>query len=130
MARRPFTPQELDELRHLAAQWGKIVARRAFGDDGPGLDVDFNAMEQIAQAAAAGLTAGTLQTLLDQQAAGLGAEQPCPDCGRSCPVRRQGRPLRAKGAELRQDEPICHCPDCRRDFFPPTADPAPRRARL
>jgi hypothetical protein len=130
MARRPFTPQELDELRHLAAQWGKVVARRAFGDAGPGRDVDFDAMEQVAQAAAAGLTEGTLQTLLDQQAAGLGELQPCPDCGRPCAVRRQDRPLRAKGAELRQSEPVCHCPDCRRDFFPPTADPAAGRARV
>jgi hypothetical protein len=130
MARRRFTPQELDELRQLAARWGKIVARRAFGDAGPGLDVDFDAMEQIAQAAAAGLTEGTLQTLLDRQAAGLGELQPCPDCGRPCAVHRQERPLRAKGAELRQSEPVCHCPDCRRDFFPPAADPAPGRARL
>ena len=125
MPRRPFTPQELDEFRHLAAQWGKIVARRAFGEGGPGLDVDFDAMEQIAQAAAAGLTEGTLQTLLDQQAAGLGEFQPCPDCGRPCAVHRQERPLRAKGADLCQSEPACHCPDCRRDFFPPAADPAP-----
>lgn len=72
MAQRPFTPQELDEIRQLAAQWDKIVARRAFGDDGPGLDIDFNAMEQVTQAAAAGLTQGTLQTLLDRQAADLG----------------------------------------------------------
>ena len=130
MARQPFAPQELDELRQLAAQWGKIVARRAFGDAGPGLDVDFNAMEQIAQAAAAGLTEGTLQTLLDQQAARLGELEPCPDCGRPCAVHRQDRPLRAKGAELHPSEPICHCPDCRRDFFPPTADPAAGRARV
>jgi hypothetical protein len=130
MARRPFTPQELHELRLLAAQWGKIVARRAFGDDGPGLDVDFNAMEQIAQAAAAGLTEGTLQTLLESQSAALGEEQPCPDCGRRCAIGRQERPLRAKGAELRQSEPVGHCPDCRRDFFPPTADPASGRARV
>src|SRR5437899_816301 len=54
MARRRFTPEELNGLRELASQWGKIVARRAFGDDGPGLDVDFDAMEQIAQAAARG----------------------------------------------------------------------------
>jgi hypothetical protein len=130
MARRRFTPQELDELRQLAAQWGKIVARRAFGASGPGLDVDFDAMEQIAQAAAAGLTEGTLQALLDQQAAGLGEVQPCPDCGRPCAVHRQARPLQAKGAELRQDEPVCHCPDCRRDFFPPATDPAAGRARV
>jgi hypothetical protein len=130
MARRPLTPQELDELRHLAGQWGKIVARRAFGESGPGLDVDFDAMEQIAQAAATGLTEATLQTLLDQQAAGLGAIQPCPDCGRPCAVHRRQRPLRAKGAELHPDEPTCHCPDCRRDFFPPAADPAAGRARV
>jgi hypothetical protein len=79
-------------------------------------------MEQIAQAAAAGLTEGTLQTLLEQQSAALGQQQPCPDCGRSCAVRRQERSLRARGAELRPSEPVCHCPDCRRDFFPPTAD--------
>ena len=130
MARRPFTPHELNELRHLAAQWGKIVARRAFGDDGPGLDVDFDAMEQLAQAAAAGLTEGTLQTLLERQATALGDQQLCPDCGRSCAVRRQERPLHVRGAELQQSEPICHCPDCRRDFFPPTADFASGRARL
>lgn len=130
MARRPFTADELRELRHLAAQWGKIVARRAFGGDGPGLDVDFDAMEQIAHAAAQGLTEGTLHTLLDSQATALGDEQPCPDCGLPCPVRRQPRPLHAKGVELRPNEPVAHCPACRRDFFPPASDPAVGRARV
>jgi hypothetical protein len=125
MAHRNFTPDEIQELRRLAAQWGKIVARRAFGDQGPGLDVDFATMEQIALAAAAGLTEGTLQTLLEQQANALGEHQPCPECGRPCAVRRQERPLQVPGAQLPQSEPLCHCPDCRRDFFPPTAHPAP-----
>jgi hypothetical protein len=49
----------------LAARWGKIVARHAFGADGPGTDVDLSAMEQVARAAAAGLTEGTLTTLLE-----------------------------------------------------------------
>jgi hypothetical protein len=30
-----------------------------------------------------------------------------------------------QGAALQQSEPVCHCPDCRRDFFPPTAPAAP-----
>jgi hypothetical protein len=124
MARHTLTPEELQELRLLAAQWGKIVARRAFGDDGPGLDVDLDAMEQLAHAAAAGLTEGTLHTLLEQQAHALGAQQPCPDCGRPCPLRRQQRPLQVQGTPLQQSEPVGHCPDCRRDFFPPTAYPA------
>lgn len=130
MARRPFTPQELLELRQLAAQWGNIVARRAFGDAGPGLDVDFDMMEPIAHAAAQGLTEGTRQTLLESQTAALGDPQPCPDCGPAGPVHRQERPLRTKGVELQQNEPVAHCPDCRRDFFPPAADPAAGRARV
>jgi len=125
MARRDFSPEEIHELRRLAASWGKIVARRAFGDQGPGLDVDFSTMEQIALAAAAGLTEGTLQTLLEQQADALGEQRPCPDCGRPCVLRRQERTLHTQGPPLQQSEPMGHCPDCRRDFFPPTADLAP-----
>ena len=114
-----FTPEDLDQLRTLAAQWGKIVSRRAFGDDGPGLDVDFRTFEQIATAAAQGLTEGTLQLLLQQQADKLPPEQPCPACGQLCLTQPHTRPLTAKGAEVQQAERIAHCPDCRRDFFPP-----------
>jgi len=119
MSTPPFTPAELDQLRNLAAQWGKIVSRRAFGDDGPGLDVDFRTFEQIAAAAAQGLTEGTLQLLLQQQADRLPHEQPCPDCAKLCPTEPHTRPLTAQGATVQQAERRAHCPDCRRDFFPP-----------
>lgn len=115
-----FTPEELDRLRALAAEWGKIVSKRAFGDAGPGLDVDFRTMEQIAAVAAQGLTEGTLQLLLEQQAQRLAHEQPCPHCGRLCPTEPHTRALTAQGAEVQQPERVAHCPDCRRDFFPPT----------
>lgn len=114
-----FTAAELDRLRTLAAEWGKIVSRRAFGDDGPGLDVDFRTFEQIATAAAQGLTEGTLQLLLEQQAAKLPHDQPCPTCGTLCPTQAQTRTLTAQGAAVQQVERRAHCPDCRRDFFPP-----------
>ena len=131
MPRRNFTPQELQKIRELAAGWGKIVARQAFGDDGPALDVDFAALEQLAAAAAQGLTEGTLTCLLEQHAQRLGAQQPCPDCGRLCAVRREPRDLHVRGGPvLCQSEPIGHCPDCRRDFFPPAAPAVPRRPRL
>jgi hypothetical protein len=35
-----------------------------------------------------------------------------------------------RGGRLDQQELVCHCPDCRRDFFPPAAPVAPRRPRL
>src|SRR5947199_355074 len=53
MARREFPPELLQEVRDLAAGWGKIMARRACGEGGPGLDTDFEAMEQLARADAA-----------------------------------------------------------------------------
>ena len=123
MPRRGLTAAELQELRQLATGWGKIIARRAGGDHGPvDLEFDLDAMEQIAQAAAAGLREGTLQTLLEQRAAPLGDQQPCPDCGRPCPLRQEARTLHVQGGlPLPYDEPVCHCPDCRRDFFPPKA---------
>ena len=130
MPRRQLSPQELQAIRDFAAQWGKIIARRAFGDAGPGTAVDFQTMEEIARAAAAGVGEGTLDVLLHQQADRLGAEQPCPACGRSCTVQREDRPLTFHGGQLRHREPVCHCPDCRRDFFPPTAAAASRRPRL
>ena len=115
-----FTAEELDQLRVLAAQWGKIVSRRAFGDEGPGLDVDFRTFEQIAAVAAQGLTEGTLQLLLRQQADKLPHDQPCPARGELCPTQPHSRTLTAQGADIQQTERIAHCPDCRRDFVPPT----------
>ena len=130
MPRRQLTPQQLRELRDLAARWGKIIARRAFGEAGPGPGVDFQAMEEAAAAAAAGLTEGALGALLGQQTQALGAEQPCPDCGHLCRVDYEDRPLAVKGGQIALHEPVCHCPDCRRDFFPPAAGPAPGQPRL
>ena len=131
MPRRNFTPRELQKIRELAAGWGKIIARQAFGEGGPDLDVDFAALEQLATVAAQGLTEGTLSCLLEQHAQRLGEQQPCPDCGRLCAVGREPRELHVRGGPvLSQSEPVCHCPDCRRDFFPPAAPAAPGRPRL
>lgn len=130
MPQRALTPEQLLELRQLAAQWGKTISRRAFGEDGPGLDVDFALMEQIAQAAAQGITEGTLQSLLEQQSDTLGEQQPCPHCGHMCPMRREPRDLQAKGVKLEQNEPVAHCPACRRDFFPSASHFATQQSRL
>lgn len=95
------------------------MSRRAFGEDGPGLDVDFRTMEQIATAAAQGLTEGALQQMLQQQARKVPERYPCPDCGTACPTEPHTRALTVHGATIQQTERIAHCPVCRRDFFPP-----------
>jgi hypothetical protein len=123
MPRTHLTDTELHELHDLAAQWGKIIARRT-GEDA--IDFDLHTMEQIAQAAAAGLVEGTLQCLLQRQADALAPLQPCPACGQLCPLDTEDRTLHVQGGiGLPYHEPVCHCPACRRDFFPPPAAPAP-----
>jgi len=130
MATAALTPQELQNLRDFAAQWGKIIARRAFGDAGPPLDADLFALEQAAQAAAQGLLQGTLSTLLEQQAQALPEQQPCPQCQQLCPVQHELRPLDLLGGSVSYNEPVCHCPACRRAFFPSAAYLAPDRPPL
>ena len=130
MSQRKLSEQKMQEIRELAAGWGKVIARRAFGEDGPDSSIDFWAMEQVASVAARALTEGTLDSLLEQQAHALEAQQPCPACGCLCPVSFDDRPLVVQGGRLTLHEPVCHCPDCRRDFFPPTALPASWRLRL
>src|SRR5262249_2761921 len=47
----PFTKtpgDDFQELRDLAYGWGKIVTRRAYGEEGPGLDLDFDSIESLA----------------------------------------------------------------------------------
>lgn len=123
MAKRELTPEQLGAITDLAKQWGKIVARNAYGEGGPGLDVDFDQMEQIAAAATAGLVAGTLEQLTQRQAERLPDEVPCPTCQKPCPLKTRPREVVARGATVTLQEPVAHCPACRRDFFPPTTPP-------
>jgi hypothetical protein len=118
MATRQLSPEELEAVKRLAKQWGKVVVKHAFGEQGPGLDVDFAQMEEVAGAAARGLTEGALEAAAAQQGQLLGEKQPCPGCGKLCPVGSAERPLRVKGGSVALREPKCYCPTCRRDFFP------------
>ena len=118
MATRKLSPEELQAINRLARQWGKIVVKHAFGEQGPGLDVDFAQMEEVACAAARGLTEGALEVATAQQGQLLGEKQPCPQCGKLCRVDSAERLLRVKGGFMPLREPKCYCPSCRRDFFP------------
>ena len=44
----------------------------------------------------------------------------CPDCGRECTIDDEPEPIILEGqrGEIEYLEPRCHCPSCRRDFFP------------
>jgi hypothetical protein len=123
MAKSTLSPADLEHIHQLAKRWGPIVVRHTWGEQGPGLDVTLDQMEQAALAALRGLLAGTLEAATQQQAQHLGNQQPCPDCGRPCPLHHEPRPMHTRGGPFEHREPLAHCPVCDRDFFPPEALP-------
>ena len=46
----------------------------------------------------------------------------CPECGTRCDTSRKKRQVRSVDGTLTVDEPVAHCPRCRRGFFPPPGD--------
>ena len=127
----PFRKSPLmdqQKVRQMAEGWGKIVAQRVHEEVGPDLDLDADDIEQAAATAARAVARGTIEELLEKKAALLGAEQPCPTCKRLCAVHRQRRTINFWGGEVAYSEPKCHCPACRRDFFPSTRRFAPHPA--
>jgi hypothetical protein len=114
----------------MAEGWGKIVARRVEEQVGPDLDLDADDIEQVAMTAACAVAKGTIEELLEKKAGVLAAEQACPNCGRLCQVQRERRSIHFWGAEVEYLEPNCHCPACRRDFFPSASGPAAHTASL
>jgi hypothetical protein len=66
----PFTRAQADDLASLhdmASGWGKIVARRAYGDEGPGLDLDFDSIEGLAVDMGRAVVEGAIQEILRKQ---------------------------------------------------------------
>ena len=123
MSTGKLSSEQLAAIRDLAKQWGQVVVRQAYGEGGPGPGVGFDEMEEIAAAATAGLVEGTLEQFTHDRARQLPGELPCPTCQRSCAVQHRPRSMVARGANVTLQEPVAHCPACRRDFFPPTSSP-------
>jgi hypothetical protein len=122
MGAQKLTAADLDRVRELARQWGKVIVRHAFGEQGPGLEVDMIQMEEVATAAVQGLAAGTLESATLQQAQTMSTEHACPTCGRACSSHREQRTVQGLDGPFTHDEPACYCLTCRRDFFPSASD--------
>jgi hypothetical protein len=129
----PFTkgqPEDLSHLRDMAYGWGKVASRRAYGEEGPGLDIDFDSIESLAVDIGEAVIRGAIEEALKTQLKLLGDHQPCPACARDCPVDTSLRTVQVRGGTIEYNEPFCHCRTCRRDFFPSAPELAARLARL
>jgi len=127
MASREARERKLKEIQEIAEGWGKIIAREAF-PDGPGLDVTLADVEEFAMAASRALVKGAVETMTGAQGEQLGEEASCPACGKMCPLETVSRPVVVRGGDATLDEPVGHCPTCRRDFFPSAAGAEDRRS--
>jgi len=131
MSTLKLSPESLCQIRELAAQWGKTAATRAGRELGTEAQLTFSDMERFALAVAAEVAQSTLVNLFNSQAQALPPDQPCPQCKELCQVNYQDRPITLETGQVVQlHEPICHCPHCRRDFFPPADAAASGRTPL
>jgi hypothetical protein len=121
MTSKEARERKLKEIQEVAEGWGKMIAREAF-PNGPGLDVTLADMEEYAVAASRALVKGAVESMTATQGEQFGEEAPCPTCGRVCLLKKKSRPVAVRGGNANLDEPVGHCPTCRRDFFPSTSD--------
>jgi hypothetical protein len=122
--------EDLSKLRDMAYGWGKVASRRAYGEEGPGLDIDFDSIESLAVAIGQTVIKGAIEEALETQLKSLGDFQPCPECAQPCPVATEPRTIQVRGGTIEYAEPVCHCPACRRDFFPSAPELAARLTQL
>ena len=117
MSSRKLSERKRREIEEIARGWGKLLTGEAF-PEGPGLDVTLADMEEIAVMASKAVVEGAVETMTEEQSQALGQREPCPTCGRVCELKRKPRPVVVRGGTATLDEPVGHCPTCRRDFFP------------
>ena len=117
MASKTPSERKLREIEEIASGWGKLLARESF-PKGPGLDVSLADMEDIVAMATKAIVHGAMETMTADQAQQLGDQAACPGCGKMCELQRKSRPIAVRGGSTNLDEPVGHCPTCRRDFFP------------
>lgn len=109
-----------DELASRAELMGRNLAKVAFGEKGPDLNVSLLDLEQFFDQIVKGFAAGMYGEAVQQQAGRLDETAACPTCGRECPseVPKTARSLETVHGPLSWDEPRYRCPHCERLFFP------------
>lgn len=112
MARAKISEQEWQCFLDIADRL-EIPVRELLDED-----VRFTAMEAAGHRLGRAVAQATTERLALARAERLTVPQPCPACGRPCPLEHRGRELETIDGPMDLLEPVCHCSACRRDFFP------------
>lgn len=124
MAREKLSEQEWETFLGLADRLG-IDLRTLLKED-----ARFHDLELAGHALGRAVAQATTERLAFMRAERLSGPQPCPTCGRVCPLVHRDRPLETIDGPLELHEPVCHCSACRRDFFPSASGLGTRSAQL
>jgi len=112
MARTKLSEQEWETFLGLADRLGIPV--RELREQ----KVRFTELEAAGHQLGRGVAQITTERLTYERAERMTGSQPCPTCGKGCPVRHRERDLTTVDGPLQLHEPVAHCSACRRDFFP------------
>lgn len=124
MARAKLSEQEWQTFLDLADRL-EIPVRRLLRED-----VRFTEMESAGHQLGRAVAQVTTERLALERAERLTQPQPCPTCQRMCSPIHQERELETIDGPVGLREPVCHCPACRRDFFPSASGARPSSTKL
>lgn len=124
MAGPKITDQEWEVFRNVAERLGIDI------DTLLKEDVRFTDLEAAGHRLGRAVAQATTERLALTQAERLTGPQPCPTCGRLCPLVHRQRPLETIDGPIELREAVCHCPACRRDFFPSASEVGTRSTRV
>lgn len=118
-SKKVVSPQVAEKLCELATQ----IAQEEYGVQGrPPLETTFAEIEEIGHQAGQ-LLAGVIdQQFTAAHGQHFAESQTCPQCGGSHDASFQERELTTRDGPVVLLEAACHCPECRRDFFPSTGE--------
>jgi hypothetical protein len=124
MARAKLSEREWETFLGLADRLG-IDVRGLLKED-----VRFHVLESAGHALGRAVAQAATERLTLARAERLLEPQPCPTCGRRCPLVHRERELETVDGPIELCEPVCHCSACRRDFFPSASGVGARPAEL
>ena len=108
--------EKLDQLLHQAAEVS-VALDRAQGHI-VGVPHD-SVIEKRAHELGRQLSRKVQTLQMGVLAGGQDTTAKCPGCGIRCQIVRKKRSVTSIDGPLAIEEPVGHCPACRRDFFPP-----------
>ena len=126
MFRDSWTDEDQRAVEHLAKKFSvDLDDQRVAGENATSASI-----EAAARKLGRAVTRHVTQDLALRQTQLLGEPQPCPICETLCAVGIGDRPLTTGDGPVELHEAVCHCPACRRDFFPSTHSLGTASARV